>query len=227
MALLPRTSQGDYLGYDYANYLVGSLDFYKDVSHFALVYQDQINVYEADLNATTPPPGSGGSPAVPANTTYIGHVEFDNVVDGGYTGDRLADVTGVEGRVVQHKNVRFVYKVISMLQKHDQYEFKLDIKDTHGDTHTILFRQIGVMSQSADKYDTEKKGVSPAKGSPGPNVVRDLTGALVLAETFIHDADDAASASTTTTTTNTPLLLGVALLVVAVGFYGMQGKKRR
>ena len=36
---------------------------------------------------------------------------------------------------------------------------------------------------------------------------------------------DATTASSDTTTTNTPLLLGVGLMVVAVGFYGMSGKR--
>ena len=36
---------------------------------------------------------------------------------------------------------------------------------------------------------------------------------------------DATTASSDTTTTNTPLLLGVGLMVVAVGCYGMSGKR--
>ena len=48
MALLPRSSQGDYLGHDYASYLAGTLDL-DDVTHVAWVFADQINVFEADL----------------------------------------------------------------------------------------------------------------------------------------------------------------------------------
>ena len=55
-------------------------------------------------------------------------------------------------------------------------------------------------------------------------MVRDLTGALVLAKTFIHGTNETPPSSANTP--NTPLLIGVGLMVVAVGFYGMKGKRR-
>ena len=81
MALLPRSSQGDYLGYDCASYLAGTLDL-DDVTHAAWVFADQINVFEADLMSS---PAVGAPPV-----TYIGHVQFDNVTSVGYMGESHA-----------------------------------------------------------------------------------------------------------------------------------------
>ena len=187
-----------------------------DVTHVAWVFADQINVFEADLMSS---PAVGAPPA-----TYIGHVQFDNVTSVRYMGDRMLNVTHIEGPIPAVSQLCFTYKLHSLVKPHNEYEFRLDVTDKGGHTIAIVLRQLGVTTLDKDQYDTPQKGATPAKGSPGPSVVRDLTGALVLAKTFIHGTNETPPSSANTP--DTPLLIGVGLMVVAVGFYGMKGKRR-
>ena len=85
-------------------------------------------------------------------------------------------------------------------------------------TYSLTFELFESEAVYAALPSTDKKTGFPtpyAQDTFAPDVAKKLVGEF-----------DATTASSDTTTTNdTPLLLGVGLMVVAVGFYGMSGKR--
>ena len=91
-------------------------------------------------------------------------------------------------------------------------------------TYTLTFEMF--QSEASNSAYASPPSTDKSTGTPIPYSMDTFTPGVAKKLVGDFNATDS-SADATTTTTNTPLLLGVALLVVAVGFYGMQGKKRR